>query len=582
MKQVAVRTVSVEVDESRLLRNLGHVFSDGRKVLTELMQNARRAGATGVSFEMQPNRLVVTDNGCGIEDFKALLGIAMSGWSDQVMRADTPFGMGFASCLFSAKHVVVESRGERISFLSDDAIARKAIPMERSDFIGGTRVTLTGLTISIEVAQVTLKNASLGFPIPVRFNGRELARPLAMANLQGESTEEGFFHLRGVHTQGAATHVTRFFLQGLPIKVPAEERRRSLLEERSHDNEICNVVHLDSTRFAARMPDRDAVYDAVGAGSRLDAGARAIARCLLLRRKAELSSLEFMDSFEIAEVFGCRDLYDDVPFLHKGLARRLTEYPVDDERDGSQWSQAEAHVPRAAIEAGEVRMVDGLFCAALDDDDHLVFAKLMVARDKRWLFASAIAESHWAARHLLEFREIGVAIRPVGEERVGTVSGAWITADVRTAEAYELIVDFDGKGGRETSLVTSEPFVIGADRHDCIVYVPGGSPGGSAVQQSSSYQGEFDYHGDEEERDASEIESVVQILRGLPPADSLREVLRAGGATRRPNLEGVVMVCLVKDGHVATARLADLLETEFPNEPARANALQQHFERRLV
>ena len=583
MKQVAVRTVSVEVDQARLLRNLGHVFSDGRKVLNELLQNARRAGATAVSFEMLPGRLVVTDDGCGIEDFRALLGIAMSGWSEDVMRTDMPFGMGFASCLFSATHVVVESRGERVSFLSQDAIARKAIPVERSDFIGGSRVTLTGMSMSLETAQNALEKASLGFPIPVHLNGRELPQPLAMQNLQGERTEEGFFHLRGVHTEGRAGYTTRFFLQGLPIKVSTDERRCALLGERSLDNDqVFNVVHLDSTRFAARMPDRDLVYEAAGASARLDAAARTMARQFLQRRKAELSSLAFMELFDVADVFGCRDLYDDVPFIHRSLLHRITDYPVDHQRDSTQWTKADGHVARAEVEAGNVRVIDGRILAELTDEDSMLFAKLMVARNKGWLFTPAIPESHWVAQYALDFYDLSVSIRPVGEEQVGQVCGAWISGAVRAAEAYEVIVDLDARGKRDATMVTEEPFVTGEDRHECVVYVPGGCLGGDAVRQSSSYQGEYDYHGDEEERDAAEIESVVQILRGLPPAATLRQVLASGGARRRPNLQGIPMVCLVKDGHATVETLAELLEGAFAGEPDKALALRQHLERRLV
>jgi HSP90 family molecular chaperone len=112
------------VDEARFLGHLKSMFSSSTKVLAELMQNARRAKATKVDFEFDPETatLVVTDNGCGIDTFRAILTVAESGWAEDVQAAEHPYGLGFFSVVFGAESILVESKGRAIRFTSDDLI----------------------------------------------------------------------------------------------------------------------------------------------------------------------------------------------------------------------------------------------------------------------------------------------------------------------------------------------------------------------------------------------------------------------------------------------------------------------------
>ena len=72
-------TVTLQVNQSRLIGNLKHSFTNQSTFLSELMQNARRAGASEVRFEFHaPHTLVVIDNGHGIDNLQNLLTIAES------------------------------------------------------------------------------------------------------------------------------------------------------------------------------------------------------------------------------------------------------------------------------------------------------------------------------------------------------------------------------------------------------------------------------------------------------------------------------------------------------------------------
>ena len=80
----------------RLFRN------DDPGVWVELLQNARRAGASVVEInieepEANSGACVVTvfDNGRGIEDFQALLTLGASHWDGETLLREDPAGMGF-------------------------------------------------------------------------------------------------------------------------------------------------------------------------------------------------------------------------------------------------------------------------------------------------------------------------------------------------------------------------------------------------------------------------------------------------------------------------------------------------------
>ena len=73
----------------RLLTKASRLFTgtlDGR--IIEILQNARRAGATEVRITNKNGFVTVEDNGSGIEDFQRLLDLGGSGWDEQLEAGD--------------------------------------------------------------------------------------------------------------------------------------------------------------------------------------------------------------------------------------------------------------------------------------------------------------------------------------------------------------------------------------------------------------------------------------------------------------------------------------------------------------
>jgi len=89
-----MEVIQARVD-SRLLSKADRLFTgavDGR--IIEILQNARRAGATEVHIINREGQVTVRDNGRGIADFAALLDLGRSGWDERMENAEDPAGVG--------------------------------------------------------------------------------------------------------------------------------------------------------------------------------------------------------------------------------------------------------------------------------------------------------------------------------------------------------------------------------------------------------------------------------------------------------------------------------------------------------
>ncbi|MDI6451453.1 hypothetical protein [Anaerobaca lacustris] len=106
-----MQIIRAQVSE-RLLSKATRLFTgavDGR--IIEILQNARRAGATEVHIINSSGQVTVSDNGRGIEDFAALLDLGRSGWDDRTEYAEDPAGVG-VFCL-APREVCIKSGGKQ-------------------------------------------------------------------------------------------------------------------------------------------------------------------------------------------------------------------------------------------------------------------------------------------------------------------------------------------------------------------------------------------------------------------------------------------------------------------------------------
>ena len=147
-------------------------------ILTELLQNSRRAGAAQVSVHRTTDHVTISDNGRGISDPSVLLAFGRSQWENNLTKSENPAGMGIYS-LARRSHVTITSHPAgaqpwEVRLVSDTFMGKRTaavIPLPPSD--------ATGTSISFPMDEnITdkLKKAALHYPLPVTLNGEELPR----------------------------------------------------------------------------------------------------------------------------------------------------------------------------------------------------------------------------------------------------------------------------------------------------------------------------------------------------------------------------------------------------------------------
>ncbi len=148
-------------------------------ILTELLQNARRAGATKIDIIARLGRsgeamIVVEDNGSGIDDPQKLLSLGESGWNEDLAAREDPAGMGVFS--LAGRRVRITSRGTASLGWSAD-IAGSAWA-SGAEIPVGSCVRSRGTTVAVEVPKEwlegiakTVNSVAIHYPLPVTLNG---------------------------------------------------------------------------------------------------------------------------------------------------------------------------------------------------------------------------------------------------------------------------------------------------------------------------------------------------------------------------------------------------------------------------
>jgi len=415
-------TVRAGVNERQFFKSLKHLFAGSFSMIGELMQNGRRAGATEILFDFDPaaSTLVIADDGHGIKDFNALIQLAQSGWDEQTMLNEQPFGMGLFSLFFAAQEVTFRSGGKRLALTLDDVVEKRELTLYADD--GGpevgTRIELRNLSTALmekhfnhiqrirrfgTLAEYTLCNAiqlrAAGFAIPVLLNGIEFDRSYAQENLAGEMTEIGFVSIPGIHREtggpiqpARGTSGTMLFLQGLPIGGAHAEI-----------SQYSTVIHLSTDQFSAKMPDRAYLYEPVAAEKRINGVIKQLIAAHLKSRKAAMTHREFvLRHWQNCVDHGALTLMNDVPWLPIQCFKAASQVTKDSEANYDSMevfkllgvSDEQHLVSFTEIENGTVKVWR---CAPWDVSDTPMSALLLNIMQREGIVTTAmqLPAEHW-------------------------------------------------------------------------------------------------------------------------------------------------------------------------------------------
>lgn len=502
--------IQVRINEEGTLRNQRYAFTDRFTLISELLQNARRAGATQIElrYDAASKVLLVTDDGRGIDYFQKLLSFNESGWDASTCAEERPFGVGFSKCLYAASRCIVASGRQWVDIDTSAALAKapiEVVQVGESDAIAGTRIELHGVDLPDLGARIEI--LCVGFPVPVLFNGKALERRLAEANLATMSSPMGTFHLTGTR-DGKHSHHTLVFLQGFCVL----NTGYSTLGE-------VNVVHLDSRQFVARLPDRDKLIDEDVQRKRIEAELKEGWRRILEVAKIQLAPERLIEIYYAAmRAWGHIDLLNDLDVLPCELFDAIVGYPIQDSASNRDYVQPVTAAPtREAIENGDVTLVD------LDWVGDGNAARWMLARAKDYLVFdwSGLHAKHWAQRYVRYLEDEAVEVEALSEQARAVLEGRWIWPQVILCEAIRIRVGSESVEIRGNGV-----------SHEGTLYIPAAETSGESVRQASSFTDENDQFLEcDLNADRNALADLIGRLRSVDPVqtlDSLMQTLKLG------------------------------------------------------
>ena len=507
--------IQVRINEEGALRNQRYAFSDRFTLVTELLQNARRAGAMRIEidYDATTQALQVQDDGQGLDDFQKLLSFHESGWDALTRTEERPFGVGFSKCLYAARRCIVTSNQQRVDIETEAALSKASFNVEAAtETVSGTRIELHG--VDLPDLEHRIETLCLGFPVPVLFNGKPLTRRFAAENLATMISPIGAVHLAGTW-DGDCSHETMVFLQGFCVMKP----NYCPLDK-------VNIVHLDSRQFMARLPDRDKLIDEDVQAKRINAELKACWRRTLEIAKTQLSPKAFVEMYYGAmRAWGQLDLLNDLDTLPVELFDEIVGYPIQDDHGSRDYVRPVAVPPsREAIESGAVKLVS---LGWLNDDNA---AHWMLAQAKGYLLVDSIGlnADHWAQRHVRFLDDEPVQVKAVFEQLRVQLEGRWVWPTVILCDAVLIrvgndVVEISDKGVS----------------HDDVVYIPEGETSGEPVRQASSFIDENDQFRELDlyaDRDA--LADLIRRLRSADPVQTMDSLLRELRLGTYPLLHG--------------------------------------------
>lgn len=506
--------VQVRINEEGALRNQRYAFTDRFTLISELMQNARRAGARRIeiTYDEASGMLRVDDDGGGITDFQKLLTLNESGWDPDTCDQERPFGIGFSKCLYSASRCIVASRNRKIDFLTGDALARK--PIEVVEFEHHLHTAVELHDVRLPGLAHRLQTMCSGFPVAVWFNGSALPRMHAIGQLPFLPTDIGLVYLTGTGN-GKHASQTLVFLQGLCVMRPSY-----------FDDGHVNVVHLDSRQFVARLPDRDKLIDEDDQKRRIDACLKSLWRQVLLEAKEGMDAETFVDTyFDAMRGWGHLDLLNAIPLLPTKVCERIVGYPIQEGYEECDYlAPIEHSLSRRAIEDGSVVLV------SLDAVNSDSAACWMLAKAKGYLVFSpaSLHRDHWVQPYVRTIDDEAIRVLAVGEQCRVKLEGRWIWPWVILCDAVAITAGDDAVTLKDEGVY-----------YDDMIFVPIGECSGEPVRQASDFIDSNDRFLEEDcDLDRDALADLIPRLRSVDPQATLDSLLRELKLEKYPLLHG--------------------------------------------
>jgi len=504
-------SIQLQTNEQGILDYLRYAFTDKTTFLSEIMQNARRAGASYVKFNFYEaeSTLIIEDDGCGIDDLQKILTVADSGWNKDVIEDDHPYGMGFMSALYAADEIVIESLKNRVEFNTRDALSRHLFTIETTSFNQGTRIVMRDIKLKDACIKNRLTELAKGYPIDVFYQSSALEQPYALrSKLKFTDTAIGRVHvaqwkddINKSHGYGKCDFLV--YLQGVCVA-----------ESTSIYFRTANIIHLDSKQFYGRAPDRDTLIDESDVLEKI--------QCMIqqLWRQRLENDVNHMDETAIAESYyptlkkwKSLDLLNHLSLLPKDILLKADCYPIAFWEYEDGWLSNRKIISKQAVEDKQFKIVS--FSEEMNSDEpfqHFMYAYLHRALIYK---SDDLHIDHWLHEHIINLKSDDVDIELKGAVSSSTYVGHTIHKDVYFCSSYLLTGPLGDIHSDNKAVYFADGFLL-RPGYPCkeyvqesyqyrglsgIIIVPLKTEYGEVVRQLDSFVDEYDTY---LENDASE------------------------------------------------------------------------------
>ncbi len=540
-------TYTLQVSRDGVVRSLRNQFTRNTTFLAELLQNARRAGASAIWVQWcdAEQSLIVRDDGAGIDNFDALFTVGRSGWDLNVISRESPFGVGFIAAIFASEHIRIRTLQKEVSFDTRALLDFEPIEVHTAANapIRGTEIALRlqrdilPKTLAAEEALDTglhtywcdiLSSLVKGFPIPVHLEGQPLPRPHALhGDLTFFPTDVGEFHPHGWSDGEVPLHIElpRAYCQGLPISLNHREWPIDSLRNR-------DVLHLDD-RIDVRMPDRDIVLDSINVNRRIHLAQTGLWKKLLLELDGLLPRDRFVDRYwRQAVSLGLPELLTDAPLAASMVRRYVQPVSLDEHSEVlADWTDTLPEGPHHP------------FILPLDPSEQdceggrpVPLASVYAAVAGIPVLDESVPDCHWARPGVLNLldEELGLRYRPNGVTRTGQLNSEWVTCTLVVCESITIDLnptapcEVDPRLLAQLPAVTTDRFAFYDPKAICLIVPAGVSSLHELLLQVTNYRDSDTehFHDLDLERDAQQLHNLVACLRSDSPLDYLDSLLR--------------------------------------------------------
>lgn len=546
-------SVAVHADAGSVLNLLAHTFTSSTTFVKELLQNARRAGATAITINLTETAVVFTDDGCGIADPSILLSIARSGWEEAIQKSEAPYGAGFLAALFACESINVRSKDYSLSAETKDLLALKPAEVVGGYAdVGTTSIALMRPRKSMDELRRAIVNAAKGFPVPITLvtpaGVHVVERPDAM-DPSWVDVGPGFIDFDAVMSMSGS--VGALYLQGLPV---------------GHKASWGSPMHLKPELFRGRMPDRDCLIDHHEALITIEKSMREFLQDRCERELAKTTDLASKQAW-LERWSECANLKDrrilaSVGFLPASWFNewnpRQPITPGDLGQDYYDWQeQVEGDIPRLIPPKGYSAAHGYLSIAAMlergvfrtdDEDDETSNIAAAFAAIKGGLFANCSLEDKLPADLLAQVNHIGCSDLEVvwgGEHSSANISSDYVDRTLNRVSELTLVHSTLG------SIVVPEGTAIA--KPDGGLYFKGDCPAWSLARAASTYLSEDNGVIEDAVSDTEDaIRDALALLDASTPETHLSNLLRKASYTVMSELKNKAFTVRFDDKGEAT------------------------------